>query len=175
MKRMFKFLPILFILTAFLSFNRMAQSKKQANQDTESWKYEIEAIKTGTQGSYLIKVWSYSKSPQVAIEQAKKNAVHGIIFQGFVGRQGVSGQKPLTNNSNLEFEKADYFRGFFSDNGGKYMKFVSMTTDGSVAAEDRLKIDKKTYKIGVLVSVNVSALRKELEDAGIINKLGAGF
>ncbi len=60
MKRMFKFLPILFILTAFLSFNSMAQSKKQANQDTESWKYEIEAIKTGTQGSYLIKVWSYS-------------------------------------------------------------------------------------------------------------------
>lgn len=175
MKGLFKLLTVLLALTSFFSFQCMAQSKKKANQDTESWKYEIEAVKTGTQGSYLVKVWSYSQKPQVAIEQAKKNAVHGIIFQGFVGRQGVQGQKPLTNNSNLENEKADYFKGFFSDNGGKYMKFVSLTTDGSVAAEDRLKIDKKTYKIGVLVSINVSSLRKELEDAGIINKLGAGF
>ena len=73
-------------MTTFLSFNSLAQSKKQVNQDTESWKYEIEAIKTGTQGSYLIKVWSYSKSPQLAIEQAKKkcgswNNISGIHWQ----------------------------------------------------------------------------------------------
>ena len=149
--------------------------KRKANSDMESWRYEIEAVKTGTQGNYLIKVWSYSKSPQIAIEQAKKNAVHGIIFQGFAGKQGVPGQKPLAGNSNLEYEKADFFNAFFSDTEGRYSKFVSLTTDGSVSAEDRLKIDKKTYKIGVIVSVNVSLLRKDLEDAGIINKLGSGF
>jgi GTP-sensing pleiotropic transcriptional regulator CodY len=33
----------------------------------------------------------------------------------------------------------------------------------------------KQYKIGVLVSVNVALLRKDLEDAGIIKSLNAGF
>ena len=54
------------------------------------------------------------------------------------------------------------------------MTFVSTSNDGAVAAEDRMKIGKE-YKIGVVVSVNVSALRKDLEDAGIIKSLGAAF
>ncbi|MEI7596369.1 MAG: hypothetical protein WCK02_11525 [Bacteroidota bacterium] len=150
-----------------------AQARKKAEKDTEAWRYEIEAVKTGIQGSYLIKVWSYSKKPEVAIEQAKKNAVHGIIFKGFVGSQSVPGQKALTNNVNLEEEKSEFFKEFFKD-GGKYMKFVSLSTDGAIAAEDRMKIGKE-YKVGVVVSVNVAALRKDLEDAGIIKSLSAGF
>jgi hypothetical protein len=150
-----------------------AQAKRKANKDTEAWRYEIEALQTGVQGTYLIKVWSYSKNPDVAIEQAKKNAVHGIIFKGFAGKQGVPGQQALSSNVNLDQEKADFFDPFFS-NGGKYMKFVAVTNNGAVAAEDRMKIGKE-YKIGVIVSVNVASLRKDLEDAGIIKKLGGGF
>lgn len=150
-----------------------AQKNKKANKDTEAWRYEIEAVQTGTQGSYLIKVWSYSKKAEVAIEQAKKNAVHGIIFRGFIGTQTVSGQKPITTNVNLEVEKEDFFTPFFAD-GGKYLKFVSLSNDGAVAAGDRMKVGKE-YKIGVIVSVNAASLRKDLEEAGIIKSLGAGF
>lgn len=156
-----------------IGFTLNAQAKKKADKATEGWRYEIESVQTGTQGTYLIKVWSYSKKPDVAIEQSKKNAVHGIIFKGFTGTQSVPGQKSLTNNVNLEEEKEDYFKPFFAD-GGKYMKFVSMSNDGAVAAEDRMKVGKE-YKIGVIVSVNVSALRKDLEDAGVVKSLGAGF
>jgi hypothetical protein len=164
---------ILIITMVILNSIAFGQSKKKANKDTKIWRYEIEVVSVGAQGTYLIKVWSYSKKPQVAIEQAKKNAVHGIIFQGFVGKQGVSGQKPLTNNPNLEQEKESFFADFFAD-GGKYLKFVNITNDGSVAASDRLKVGKE-YKIGVIVSVNVSELRKDLENAGIIKGLGSGF
>ena len=73
----------------------------------------------------------------------------------------------------MEEEKADFFKPFFAD-GGKYMKFVSITNDGAVAAEDRMKIGKE-YKVGVVVVVNVTALRKDLEEAGIVKALGAGF
>jgi hypothetical protein len=148
-------------------------AQKTADKYTRQWRYEIEAVSVGTQGTYLIKVWSYSKKPELAIEQAKKNAIHGVIFSGFTGMQGVSGQKPLTTNSNLEEEKKDFFDPFFAD-GGKYMKFVSITNDGSIAAKDRLKVGKE-YKIGVIVSVNIALLRKDLEDTGIIKKLDAGF
>lgn len=146
---------------------------KQADRDTREWIYEIEPVGIGTQGTYLIKVWSYSKKPIVAIEQAKKNAVHGIIFKGFSGAPGVPGQRPLSSNPNLEVEQSEFFKNFFNS-GGKYMKFVSITNDGSVAAEDRLKVGKE-YKIGVVVSVNAAGLRKDLEDAGIIRSLNSGF
>ncbi len=150
-----------------------AQASKKADKDTAIWRYEIEAVQTSVSGTYLIKVWSYSKKPEVAIEQSKKNGIHGIIFKGFTGKSGVPGQKPLANNVNLEEEKADFFNPFFAD-GGKYMKFVSTSTDGAVAAEDRMKIGKE-YKVGVLVSVNVAELRKDLENAGIIKSLSSGF
>jgi hypothetical protein len=172
MKSKFKFIfSIIFFIT--LSCNIFAQAKKKADKDTEAWRYEIEVVQTGVQGTYLIKVWSYSKKTEVAIEQSKKNAVHGIIFKGIVGKSGVPGQKPLANNVNLEEEKADYFKPFFYD-GGKYMKFVSLTNDGAVEAGDRMKIGKE-YKIGLVVSVNVAELRKDLENAGIIQSLSGRF
>ena len=70
-------------------------------------------------------------------------------------------------------EQAEFFKNFFAD-GGKYMKFVNITNDGAVAAEDRIKMDKQ-YKIGVVVSVNVAGLRKDLEDAGMVRGLNSGF
>ncbi len=148
-----------------------AQNRK-ADKDTRNWIYEIEPVGVGSQGTYLIKVWSYSKKPIVALEQAKKNAVHGIIFKGFLGVNGIPGQRPLTNNPNLEIEQAEFFKNFFD--GGKYMKFVNISNDGAVAAEDRLKVGKE-YKIGVVVSVNVAGLRKDLEDGGILKGLSSGF
>lgn len=164
---------ILLVTITFVTLIGFSQSKSKADKDTRNWRYEIEAVSTGSQGSYLIKVWSYSKKPVLAIEQAKKNAVHAIIFQGFTGKPGVSGQKPLSKNSNLEQEQKDFFDSFFAD-GGKYMKFVNLSNDGSVAAEDRLKVGKE-YKIGVVVSVNVASLRSDLEAAGIIRGLSSGF
>ena len=85
----------------------------------------------------------------------------------------MPGQRPLTSNPNLEVEQAEFFKNFFAD-GGKYMKFVNITNDGAVAAEDRIKMDKQ-YKIGVVVSVNVAGLRKDLEDAGMVRGLNSGF
>lgn len=165
------------LIIAMLSFSiaMNAQAGKKADKDTEEWRYEIECVGTGAQGTYLVKVWSFSKNPDVAMEQAKKNAVHGIIFKGFAGGgQGCTSQKPLASNPNVEQEKEEFFKDFFAD-GGKYMKFVSVSNNGAIGAGDRLKISKKEYKIGVVVSVQKDALRKDLEAAGIIKGLASGF
>jgi len=161
------------ILTLAVIIVSCSTSKQTAEKYTKQWRYEIEPVAVGTKGSYLIKVWSYSKNQSVAAEQAKKNAVHGVVFRGFAGMNGVSRKPPLANNPNLENEKKEFFDPFFA-NGGKYMKYVSITNDGSIGAKDRLKVGKE-YKIGVIVSVAVDDLRKDLEDAGIIRKMGAGF
>lgn len=164
-------LTLLFLIVTVTFYG---QAQKKANKATETFRYEIECAGIGSDGTYLIKVWSYSKNGNVAINQAKKNAVHGVIFKGFSGgARGCNSQKPLASNPNLEQEKVDFFEPFFQE-GGKYMKFVSVTSDGNVDASDRMKVGKE-YKIGVVVSVMKDALRKDLEAAGIINGLTSGF
>ncbi|MDR1610166.1 MAG: hypothetical protein LBS08_01480 [Candidatus Symbiothrix sp.] len=145
-----------------------------ADKETHQFRYEIEATDVGSQGTYQLKVWTYSKDANTAIEQAKKNAVHGVIFKGYAGKAGViAGQRPLVSNPALETEREDYFKPFFTT-GGRYQQFVGLANNGAIASGDRIKIGKE-YKIGVVVSVNVAALRKDLETAGIIKKLGGGF
>lgn len=173
MKTLFKKAGALILITLAFSNAANAQKNKKANQDTENWRYEIQCVTVGADGTYLIKVWTYSKNPNVAIEQAKKNAIHGVIFKGFSGAGAGCTQKPLTNNPALEQEKETFFNDFFA-NGGKYMKFVNIAGDGAIAPEDRLKVGKE-YKIGVIVSVLKDALRKDLEAAGVVRSLNSGF
>lgn len=157
------------------SVNAQRRAKKKADEDTREWRYEIECMGTGTEGNYLVKVWSFSRKPHVAAEQAKKNAVHAVIFQGVpAGDRGCVSQPPLARSANLEQEKAPFFDDFFRE-GGKYQKFVNLTTNGAIAAGDRYKIGRREYKIGVIVSVNKSLLREDLEEAGIIRGLSSGF
>lgn len=173
MKSFIKKAGALVIIVLCFSIVANAQKNKKANQDTENFRYEIQCVTVGAEGTYLLKVFTYSKNPNIAIEQAKKNAVHGVIFKGFSGAGAGCTQKPLTNNPALEQEKETFFKDFFA-NGGKYMKFVNVAGDGSIAPEDRLKVGKE-YKIGVIVSVLKDALRKDLEAAGVVRSLNSGF
>jgi hypothetical protein len=168
-------LSLFIVILLLVPFGISAQKgKKKADKDTYDWRYELEVVATGIQGTYQVKVWSYSKKVDTAIEQAKKNAVHGVIFRGFPAKGRVQGKKPLSRNPNLEIEHNDFFKDFFAQ-GGKYLKFVSVVNNGAIAPGDRIKINKKEYKIGVVISVDISSLRKDLEAAGIIKSMSSGF
>lgn len=169
-----------FVFAAFvaillgISSSANAQAKRKARLDMEAFRYEIECVGIGTQGTYLIKVWTYSKKPKVAIAQSKKNAVHGIIFKGFSGGgQGCTSQKALAPSIDVQDENPDFFEGFFDDRGD-FNKYVAVSGDGAIDSEDRLKVGKE-YKIGVVVSVMKDQLRKDLEKAGVIKGLDSGF
>lgn len=159
-------------LLVLISFSVNAQNRKQskmAGYFTEN--YEVECMGTGMDGTQLIKVWGYGKKPNDAIFQAKKNAVHAVIFKGInTGKPGCM-RRPLITQPGALVQHADFFETFFA-NGGHYLNFVAQTGDGSV---DRIKVSRKQYKVGVIVSVRHAALRRELEAAGIIKKLGQGF
>lgn len=167
---------ILILLMGVLAYScsNRGLGQKRADKETAEWRYEIEAVGTGIQGFYQVKVWSYSKFPETAIEQAKKNAVHGIIFKGFPDNQRVKGQKSLFQNTTIGQEEEDFFKDFFKQ-GGDYQRYVTLANNGAIAPGDRIKLGRNEYKIGVVVSVNVAALRKDLEDAAIIKGLDSGF
>ena len=84
MKSFVKITCLLLIVLAGFAPETTAQ-KRKADKDTQNWIYEIEPVAVGSQGSYLIKVWSYSKKPVIAIEQAKK-ALADIALSGAEGR-----------------------------------------------------------------------------------------
>ncbi len=165
-------IPALATLTLFLTLPSITsgQARKKAEKDTDEWRYELEAVGEGKEGTYVFKVWTYSKRAIVAIEQAKKNAVHGIIFKGYAGKDRIQGRPALSSDPNLVNTKADFFEPFFAD-GGDYMKFVSNSGD---TAPERLKVGKE-YKVGIITTVAVADLRRHLEAAGIIKGLGSGF
>lgn len=169
MKNVFGILSFCFLFSVL----GYGQAKKKADNETFEWRYEIEVVNTGTQGTKQVKIWSYSKKADVAMEQAKKNAVHGIIFKGMPDNGAVRGDKAMAQDPNLEVTQAEFFQEFFKD-GGKYSKYVTLVNNGAIAAGDIMKIGKE-FKVGVVVSVNTAGLRKDLEAAGIIKSLSNGF
>ena len=165
------------LMTIFMLFSMSSEaqwfSKKKSKKNTKQWKYEIKCIGEGNQGTYSLKVYSYTKKPTKAYvhDEAKRNAVHGIIFKGIAA--GKCRNKPaLSRNPNLENEKKEFFDSFFAD-GGKYTKFV--TVSSGIEPGDVTKISRKEFKVGLNVAVNVNLLRKDLEAAGIIQGLGSRF
>lgn len=153
---------------ALLMVSMAMVAQKREDQRTMEWRYEIECAGVGPEGTYLVKVYTYSKKRELPMEQAKKNAVHGILFKGYAGDRALNcaTQKPICTNPNIEFEKKEFFETFFQ-NGGKYMKYVFDSSDGNINPADCMKVGKE-YKVGVMISVSKDLLRKDLEAAGII-------
>lgn len=147
-----------------------AGKKQKLDDDTYRFRYDIEYSKTAADGMVMVKVWSYSKRADLATEQCRKNAVHGVLFKGYAASTASASQKPLIKDASIESTKADYFAEFFSDSG-PYMRYVSAVIDGSTEVR---KVGKE-YKVGVVVTVNKDMLRKHLEDAGIVKGLATGF
>lgn len=159
---------ILLFAVVFVSTACFAGSKSKANKDTKQWRYEIECAGTGTAGTYVVKVWSYSKKQAVAANQAVKNAVHGVIFKGVAGGSGCATQRPLVANPAVEYDRADFFDRFFAE-GGDFQKYGSAT-----GVPEYIKVGKE-YKVGVVVSVYKDNLRKALEQAGVVKGLNSLF
>jgi hypothetical protein len=142
-----------------------------AKNDADHLKYDIEAAGNGTEGTYLVKVWVYaSKADKVNSEALKKCAVHGIVFRGFAGKDGVPSQKPMAQSPALEQEKADFFQAFF-ENDKTFLRYAGLI-EGST---ESVKVGKKEYKVGAILSVSKDMLRKDLEEAGIVRGLSSGF
>lgn len=167
-----KTVKISFIIIFLVIFSNYGYGQRKRNP-AAYYNIEVECMGTGMDGTQLIKVWGYGKKPDDAIEQAKKNGVQAVMFKGITaGRPGCM-LRPLITEPGAEQQYQDYFAAFFKDKG-KYLNFVNVSNDGSIDPKDRLKAGKQ-YKIGLLVSVSHTALRKELEAAGIIKPLGQGF
>ncbi len=157
------------ILILALVLPLLSMAKSQENKDTDKYRYDLECAGNGSAGTYLVKVWSYSKKADVAENQCRKNAVHGVLFKGYGSGTDCIGQRALLSNPGAETENAEYFKSFFAD-GGEFQKYASIIG----GTTETTKIGKE-YKVGVVVSVRKDDLRRAMEAAGILQSLGFGF
>ena len=157
------------LAVAFILSSCAAARQARANKDTNQFRYEIECAGNAIQGTYLVKVWTYSRSAGIAENQCRKNAVHGVIFKGYGGGQGCVSQRPMAAQPGIENQYKDYFDSFFAD-GGEFQKYASILG----GTTETVKVGKE-YKVGCTVSVRKDDLRKALEAAGIVRGLNSGF
>lgn len=132
-------------------------------------KYNIVSAGVGAQGTYLCKVSVYSKKGNTKDADFKRAAVHGVIFKGVAGGDGGTSQKAMVNPS-TEYEKADFFKEFFADDG-PYNSYANVVPNSIT----RAKTANKEVCISAVVVVSKDELRKYLEKAGIVRGLGTMF
>lgn len=127
-----------------------------ANAQTVYSKYSVRCLGVELDGSQTLRVQGYGRNKNDAKEQAMKNAVYAVIFDGI--RDGVEGcnMRPLVTEVNARERYEDYFDIFFSDKGA-YKEYVSMRDTKKRSA------DKEKDRIGYSFDLTVRVLRPELK------------
>lgn len=129
-------------------------------------KYDITGAGSGTEGTVLVKVFVYARS--VKDEDLKRAAVHGIIFRGCSGNASGARQ-PAMASPVAEVDNAAFFEEFFAKDG-QSLNYASVVA----GSYERVKT-QKGYKSGAILQVDKTALRKDLEKAGVVRSLSSGF
>ena len=162
-----KFLTIALALLICIS----ASADKKNKKATQAYKYEIEKIEAGaaSNGVQAVYVQSYMNNIKNADQVCRRNAVHGVIFKGYSGRGDY--HPALASDPTAQQDHKEFFDAFFADNGD-YNKYVAST---SASGPQYVKIKKIGYKVGLVVYVNVAALRRDLEKAGVIKGMSSVF
>ena len=150
-------------------FSQTNSNRKVTEERTRNWQYEsICSESGGTGSSYLIQVTSYVGDLRLALNQAKKNAIHAVLFKGVAGNNlGCTAKDPLIGNG-VYNDNFEYFEDFFY-NTRQYNQYA---TSPSGSAESSEKLKRKMNRVTFIISVNVDELRKKLEYDKIIVPLG---
>lgn len=176
MKFEFKTLMISLVAIAMFGFNADAQSRNKVRklEYNSQYNYEVATLAVGVDGTKLVKVWGYGKTAEDAVRDAKAQGVACAIFRGFpAGSNGSAAPTPaIVSDQEASVKYEEFFAKFFEP-GGQYLQYVNASSDG--IPTDRVKVNKKTYKVGVSLSIAYDELRKELERQGIARKLSTGF
>lgn len=153
-----RILSLIILLLAFF-VGAMAKGDKMPQ-------YDITGAGSGTEGTILVKVYVYSKS--VKDEDLKRAAVHGVVFRGCSGNQSGARQ-PAMASITAEADNASFCEAFFAADGPcqNYATIIA-------GSYDRVKT-QKGYKSGAILQIDKTALRKELEKAGVVRSLSSGF
>lgn len=152
----------LFLLLIFVLSTIYAEAQSQPVYSRSS----IRCLGVELDGSQTLRVQGYGRNRSDAKEQAMKNAVWAVIFDGI--REGVDGcnMRPLVTEVNAQERYEDYFNVFFADNGA-YKEYVSLR-DTKKRSGGRSK-DKVGYAYDLTIRVLRAQLKARLKADNVID------
>jgi hypothetical protein len=146
----------------FLLFINFSFSQFSANFD-----FPVSCMGSELDGTITLESFGKGRNYADASEQAKKNAVMAVIFQGVKNGSNECSRDPLILNPNTRTTKEDYFDEFFKDNG-EYLKYVSLKDEKvSNKVKRNSKKAEEFQQRKVVVRVDRSALKKRLKSDNI--------
>lgn len=128
--------------------------------------FKTQCLGVSPSGIQMLRTWGTGMNKAKAIEEAKRNAVNAVIFDGIVDGNGECNKRPLVNVPNARERYEDYFNAFFRE-GGAYNKYVTLEEKRTS------RISSKNTALeswSVVVNVNRTELKNRLIDDNVISK-----
>jgi len=144
----------------FLSMNSCRSTSTVAYHSQQ-----VECLGVELDGSQTLRAWGSGRNKQDAIEQAWKNAVNAVLFQGILDGGKGCDVRPLINEPNAREKYEEYFNLFLAD-GGDYMEYVSTIDERFLSREKYRSNVQSTYV--VTVRVLRSELKQRLRDDNVL-------
>lgn len=130
------------------------------------YSYDSKIISSEKDGTYNIRACGRGRNAVVAYEEAKKQAVYDVVFNGVVsGNSQINSLRPLMTDMNAKEKYEDYFNAFFADKGA-YSQFASLK-DRRILSSDWNR-NKMQVLAQVSVTVDRAALKKKLIEDNIL-------
>jgi hypothetical protein len=137
---------------------------------TNKANYQTECVSLETDGYYTIKIWDTKKRDNYRSEDARKDALHAILFSGIAGTNGCVTQKAMLNK--LEYQQN--FKSIEKDFFAKKGKWSAFTRTATTATTLPVAIGNQKWKV-YQISISKSALSQYLEELKIIQTLNNQF
>jgi len=132
--------------------------------------YQNECTELSNDGHVTLKIWNPEKGKKYKMEDAQKDAIRVILFNGIASNDQCVGQKPLLQN---EKEKSDFERilkDFFKSNGDWQTYIHSSNLENALPD----KVGEKNWNV-YQIAVDRTMLKKYLEEQEIIKPINTGF
>jgi hypothetical protein len=152
-----------FFILAVLFYSCTPQKNISGN-----YSFKTECLGIELDGSQTVKSWGNGRNRFDAVEQAKKNAVNDVLFNGInEGKQDCE-KRPVLVEVNARQNHEKYFNAFFSD-GGEYKDFVSLKDERNIDKINRdMKGARQSVTHGIVIRVLRAELKQKMLDDGII-------
>lgn len=158
MKKSFVNLSVL-LFTLILSIPVFAQSTKQQNKTSSYYSFETECLEDKLDGSYIFYTWGKGSNKMEAIDQAKRNALNDLLFNGI--NKGCQ-LRPLIIELNGETKYKSYVYAFFQED---YKDYITLEKSPKSLSKSK---QQTTY--GVKIRINAEALKQKLIKDNIITQ-----
>ena len=91
--------------------------------------YQNECVTIETDGYVTLHIWNIKKAQKYNPEQARKDAIHSILYSGISGGNGCATQPPIVNKTEEQVNFKSIEKCFFAKKGKRPMFTRSSATE----------------------------------------------